>query len=199
MKNKIRIFQILFLGLFLLSSCTPIAFLMYGVKNPKPVSHKYISKAIDKYQLSHFTNFTFDSKSDFISFFKQLKEFGLETSVNQVLIFNSQGFYYLPIDTSYCSGKVLDFVNHYKENSILVDTVSFNPLFMNSFRSIEDKKKYHFLKDSKKDLLVLTWASYAGRLNKINTKKWADSISKQVQENKIDAIFLNLDLQKDWE
>ncbi len=40
--------------------------------------------------------------------------------------------------------------------------------------------------------------SYAGKLNKTNTKIWVDSIINLTKTLDIDALFLNLDIQKDW-
>ena len=182
-----------------MSSCTPIAFIIYGVKKPRPVSEKKIHKAIDKYELTHFNHYTFESQSDFVHFFQKTNNIGIGTSINQVLIFNKQGFLYLPKDTTRCSSNIIDFINHYEDRSVISDTVQFSTIFKNSFRQLgRNKEKFFFPTMDNGDLLVFTWASFVGRLNSENTKYWADSILNKVQKKEIDAIFLNLDIQRSW-
>jgi len=193
------IYKIIIIIIFVLSSCTPIAFMIYGVKKPKPVCIKYISKKADNYKLTHFKHYVFENKFSFLDFFQNTQKFGLGTSVNQVLIFNKQGFLYLPKDSINCSSQIINYIVQYKNRSIVIDSLIFDSIFPNSFIQMnENEKKFVFPTKTNKDLFVLTWASFSGRLNKDKTKYWADSIAEIIDSNEINAVFLNLDIQENW-
>ena len=183
--------------LFTLSSCSLVLRVAFGVKQPKPHSAEYIEKYIKKYGLNHFEHYSITEKG-FFDFFNITESHGMKSSINQVIIFNKNGNLILPKDTIKCSGKIDKFMMSFKDTNVnkVLDSVGFVDVFGDSISSFSGST-YLKIEDDK-PLFVLTWASYAGKLNKTNTKVWADSIQKMVEQEDINAIFLNFDFRKSW-
>lgn len=193
MKSKLIII------LFALSSCTAVAKIIYGAKNPKPRSSDYIQKYANRYQLNHFKQYSI-SETGFINFFEISKELSIRNSINHVIIFNREGQLIQPYDTISCSSDINNFIQSYNDSdkNRINDTINFSDVFGDSITNLENKNLYYSPQDNK-PLIVLTWASFVGRLNKINTKVWADSVQKIVKSGDVNAIFLNFDIRENWD
>jgi hypothetical protein len=89
-------------------------------------------------------------------------------------------------------------ISDYQNSIVFKDSILFEEMFGDSVSLINEPNTFISLNESY--TFVLTWASFAGKLNSINTKKWADSITCLIKKNKdVEAVFVNLDLQKQWD
>jgi len=192
MKKPVLILSIF----FFFSSCFTVLKVVYGVKKPKPRTKEYIQKKANQFGLNQFEHYQL-TRLGFINYFKSLKTYNLSSSVNNLYIFNDKGQLLLPKDSITCSGQISNRFDNFKTNSTTVDSIYFKTIFGDTISTFKDTlSKYEI---NKNFTFVLTWASYAGKLNKTNTKNWADSLKTIVNEQDIDAIFLNLDNQKSWD
>lgn len=193
MKNFILFFLIL-----MLSSCTLVAKLIYGVKTPKPRSVSYVLNHAEKLKLNHFTHYTM-SYEGFLNLFSNSENLGVQSSINQAILFNEFGQLITLRDSLTCSSQYQDLIQGFRNSEIteVNSAVYFSDIFCDSL-SVLGKKRILFDPSGNKPLFVLTWASFVGRLNESTTKIWADSISNIVAEGKAEAIFLNLDLKEGW-
>jgi hypothetical protein len=187
-KQFILIFFIL--SLFIVS-CTSVLKLVYGVKKPKPRSIEYLKRQARKYSINQLPIYTI-SQEDLMPLFKKMQKLGIGTSVNNVIIFDKKGSLIIPNFNKTCSSQSAVFFSNYMDNGKIVDSVHFEDLFGISLKHLENNVAYE--PDSNKTIFVITWASYAGRLNKYNSSFWADSIIEIMNSNEQEAIYLDLDL-----
>ncbi|MGB1041430.1 MAG: hypothetical protein ACPGVD_11195, partial [Flavobacteriales bacterium] len=121
-------------------------------------------------------------------------------SINSVYIFNKNGKLILPKDTIDCTNDISDYISHYNESNYITvyDTIEFSDVFGDSILSLHGNVN-DFSQTNGKPLFVITWASFAGKLNKNFTKPWADSIKNIIHDNNADAIFLSFDFRENWD
>ena len=187
-------YYILFFTLLFVSGCTTVLKLAYGIKKPKPRSISYIKKRIIKYELLSLPHYAIGEKG-FYNLFNKLSPLN-NTSVNQVIIFNKQGFLMLPKDTINCSGETINSISNYQDY-LVIDSIEFKDLFCDSIVKLDGSGKY-FSYPKGKYLFVFTWASYVGKLNEELTQNWVKSIDRLLVSDSIKGIYLNLDVQNNW-
>ena len=170
-----------------LTNCKQIAFTLYGIHKPREVSSKKLERKIEKYGLQADYNLALNKEG----FMKYL---GQDFSVNELLIYNQKGKLILPKDTNSCSSVTDQFVEYYKDSSLVnyVDTTGhnfFNQYFVNfdgSKATIDNDKPY---------LAVVYWASYTGRLNRNLSAKWVEELRK---DKDVVLVCVSLDIQEFW-
>ena len=189
----------LFIFIAALSSCTVAVKLIFGVKTPKPRSISYAQSHAEKFDLNHFSHYTI-SYEGFLNLFSNSEKLGIQSSINQTLLFNELGQLITLKDSVTCSNQYQDLIQGYMNSEIteLKSSVYFSDIFCDSL-SVLGEKGILFEPSRSKPLFVLTWSSFVGKLNQSTTKIWADSIANIVAEGKAEAIFLNLDLKEGWE
>ncbi len=184
---------------FLLTNCSVVARVAFGIKKPKARSADYIQKHADKYQLNHFKHYSISDKG-FMDFFEQPERLPVKNSVNSVIIFNEKGKLILPKDSIDCTSDISNYISHYNKSdyNIVFDTIEFRDVFGSSISSLHGNTS-DFSQTNGKSLFVITWASFTGKLNKNFTKPWADSIKNIINLNNADAIFLSFDFRENWD
>lgn len=182
-----------------LTSCTAAVKLIYGVKSPKPRTTSYVQKHSQKHELSHFPHYTLTYEG-FCNLFSNSQNLGVQSSINQVVVFNQDGHLVTLRDSMSCSSQFMDLIRGYQDSTLTKQHshVYFSDVFCDTLRPLnEEANPLTFSGD--KHLFVITWASFVGKLNTTNTKLWADSISEIVANGQAEAIFVNLDLKEAWD
>lgn len=189
----------LLLLIFSLSSCGLVARVAFGIKKPKPRSAEYIQNYVEKYELNHFEHYSISDKG-FLDFFENAERLNIRNSVNQVIIFNENGKLIQPSDSITCTSDISDFIINYDDHNknLVYDSIELKDVFGDSITSLHEKENY-YSQINGKPLFVITWASFAGKLNKNFTKPWADSIKNIIQINEAEAIFLSFDFRENWD
>ena len=189
-KKKMKKITIL-ITVLLMVSCKPLAKIIFHVKSPDfetiDKQRKFLKKnkvfVSDFFYFKDFNSFTSASKNRYLS-------------IPDAFFFNKEGnLVRYKKSSSDCNAKVGDFINDLKEFSNAPSDSSINinkllPLF-ESESKIEIKKT---------DVTVfLTWAVFAGKVNKNKTFEWIKLLEK-AKSNGINISFylINCDLQDSW-
>lgn len=187
---------LLVLLIIVLSGCMPLASLIFGIKKPKYHTQEYIVKNAEKRALDQLDHYYFPSVTGLVNHFEVIDKAGLRNSINQVFVFNKEGHLYTPKDSIDCSSDYKSFIGNYPTGGEFSSEVTFNQLFGDSLVTSKPQRKSL---DLNSELFVVTWASYAGRLNETNSKIWAEEIREKIEGQNIKAIFVNMDFHEDWE
>ncbi len=176
-----------------------MAKLIFGIKTPKPRSVSYIQNYSEKHGLNHFPHYSI-SYEGFLNFFSNGEQLKVQPSINQVVVFNEKSQLISLRDSVTCSNDYMDLITEYKNREVtqINPNIYFSDVFCDSVSALSGELR-SFEQDENGPLFVLTWASFVGRLNKSNTKVWADSIAGILANSNGQAIFLNLDLKEGWE
>ena len=183
---------LLFLGVLIFCfGCTPIIKLAYGFKQPKKINKEVVEKSIKKYGLNDYENYAI-SDSGF------LKLISLSSSVNTFIIFDKNKKLVLQKDSFYCSSDSSTFIDYFNDSSrtILSNKITFQELG-HFFRSLNGEK-VHIELTNNDYYIILTWANFAGKMNKKYTVEWAKKL-KQRTDLKIDIKYLNIDPREFWD
>lgn len=183
--------KILFIVTMLLLNCKTIVKKAYGVKDPKVENSKTIAKFLEKNNMNSNRNLIFKSFQDFA----QASQKGL-ISVPNITLFNENGYFVnyqkTPED---CNSKVDDF---------LMDLKHFENYPFDETKNITDFTKYLELEDNQiidttEINAFITWAVFAGSLNKDKAFEWVYLLEKAKKEGvKINYYLVNCDLQTSW-
>ncbi len=179
----------LLLMLFVLSSCTKLIFVFYGVKKPAIETEKSIRKSARKHGLD---------SADIVAvkcahYIREVKGKGIPNAS----IFDAQGNYieYRSNDTA-CNAGLFGFIpnlstqntyNKTGETTLQKELAKYTRLNGDSVPAPAPADFY----------VLLYWTVWSGRLNKDHVKIWED-LAKQNKAAKVKVIKANLDLQANW-
>jgi hypothetical protein len=122
----------------------------------------------------------------------------IRSSPNQAILFNRDGL--LLVDTTSCSGTVisnLDSLLHSNQvnNKCSIDSLlslaQSDPIATDILANIRSKGRAYYA--------VVTWASYAGRLNKTVSGKALEKLMEIRKNYDVQIICINMDLLKEYE
>lgn len=180
----------------LLSSCFPIMRVAYGIKKPKPKSKAEIIKATVDIGLDTTSAYALSPYGMYL-YKNQFKKEDSSLSVNQFHIIDKNQKLLLPEEQPDCPSDITNFIDDFIQGDSIVSSET--PLaFINHekaigsvFRSNPDISSYFEDYDY---IAFVTWASFAGRLNKESSFVWIDKLN-QIENKKVKVISLNLDLK----
>jgi hypothetical protein len=109
MKQSTSLKNILLSALILLfTGCMQVAFLAYDVHKPRPVSISKMQKKYTKLGYTHLPIFTFKDSTNYFEFLISQKP-----GINEVFIFNQEGFLVIPKTKMTCSSDNKDYLSNF--------------------------------------------------------------------------------------
>lgn len=159
--------------------------ILFGIKNPnKAVSKKQIGKAIRKYKLNDFEHLYANDSIKSIFYTNHL-------SVNSVVVFDDNGNHIKLKNETYCSNDYTTLTEVYNDSSYVeIDSsIIWQKIakFSKSLHTVTNDS-INFSKST--HTIILTWARYAGILNKINSKLWSVNLKSH---KGVKVYYLNID------
>ena len=192
MKKRLLIAIILLVSVILSSGCAPTLMLFLGMSNPYAISETKLEHKKKKYKLNEFTlcNVTEDG------FWNCMLLIG---DINYVQVFKDGKLIVPKADNKSCSAVVEKFIDFIQDSSTyeIVDSVKltdyFNPKYIADYENVK-------FPDSTRYAILVYWASYAGFLNRQNTKKtYASSICGLLDSGfKAEVRYVNCDVKEGW-
>ena len=192
MKKHLPIAIILLISVLLSSGCAPVLMLFMGMSNPHAISDTKLEHKKKKYKLNEFTHCSV-TEDGFWNFLLKIGD------INSVQVFKDGKQIVPKADNKSCSavvGKFIDFIQDTTTYEV-VDSVKltdyFNPKYIADYESVK-------FSDSSRYAILVYWASYAGFLNRQNTKKeYASSISRLLESGfAAEVRYVNCDVKYGW-
>lgn len=193
MKYKKR-FVVVFLILssLLSSGCAQVLMSFMGMSTPHAISDTKLEHKKKKYKLNEFTHCSVTEDGFWNSFFSI-------GDINSVQVFKDGKLIVPKADNKSCSAVVEKFIDFIQDSTTyeVVDSVKlsdyFNPKYIADYESVK------FL-DSARYVILVYWASYAGFLNRQNTKKtYASSICGLLDSGfEAEVRYVNCDVKEGW-
>lgn len=193
MKYKKR-FVVVFLILssLLSSGCARVIMSFMGMSTPHAISETKLEHKKKKYKLNEFThcNVTEDG------FWNCMLSIG---DINSVQVFKDGKLIVPKADNKSCSaviGKFIDFIQDTTTYEV-VDSVKLSDYFNSKYIADYENVKFS---DSSRYAILVYWASYAGFLNRQNTKKtYASSICGLLDRGfEAEVRYVNCDVKEGW-
>ncbi len=192
MKKRLLIAIILLISVLLSSGCAPVLMLFMGMSTPHAISEQKLDHKKKKYKLNEFPhcNVTEDG------FWNCMLSIG---DINSVQVFKDGKLIVPKADNKTCSAVVEKFIDFIQDSTTyeIVDSVKladyFNPKYIADYENV-------MFSDSTRYAILVYWASYAGFLNRQNTKKeYASSISRMLESGfDAEVRYVNCDVKDGW-
>lgn len=174
-----------FLLITCLLGCTPVAYLIYGVHKPRPLSQEQMKK---KYTELGFNQYKVLALNEdiYYQFLSKIK------TVNSVLVFNNDGYYLRPKNEFTCSNDKIEYIKNYRMDSLSIIDSTFDLRFLSNCITIFNGNESRFIDSSLSYTMVLTFADFVGQLNRDITLKQLELLLKDSKTD-TDLILLALD------
>ncbi|MFT4597976.1 MAG: hypothetical protein ACJAR8_000134 [Bacteroidia bacterium] len=178
---------ILLLLVITLSSCMKVAFLIFGVHKPKPLS---LDKMKKKYETSGYLEYPVFVFKDASSYYEFVVKY---PDVNGVYIFNKEGMLVTPINEMTCSADNRSYLSSFSNpETMRVDSL-FNISMLENNTTIIQKNSFGTMRDTSKNFnIVLCFADFVGRVNKQTTSVYVDQL-KEADSSEFSLSLLSLD------
>lgn len=186
-----RKFAVFIAVAFVFASCKPVAKALYGIKKPRVETDESIQHYLRKK----------DVESNNLYVFKDIKSFAYASemgllSIPDAMFFNSKK-QFVPYreSSSSCNANVDKFlVDLHKINEMAADTTKSFADLTSMLRPLTGRRSA-----DPKVLVVITWTTYAGRLNKEKAFEWVNLIkTAQGKGVDVDYVMLNCDFNRSW-
>lgn len=173
-----------------MTQCAPIIKVVYGFKNPHIIGLTKVKKSIAKHHLNYFDHYAI-TRQGFYDYFEKNK------SVNNLMIFNKQGQMIIPKKLSICSGSKIHFIDQFTDTSqtITINTINISDFLLES-RTLKGES-FQFDITKTEYTILLTWATFTGRLNDELTRSWAEKL-KAKNNMSLKVIYICLDPRDFW-
>jgi hypothetical protein len=192
MKKRLLIAIFLLTSVLLSSGCAQVLMFFMGMSTPHAISEQKLEHKKKKYKLNEFPhcNVTEDG------FWNCLLKIG---DINSVQVFKDGKQIVPKADNKSCSavvGKFIDFIQDTTTYEV-VDSVKLSDYFNSKYIADYESVKFS---DSTRYAILVYWASYAGFLNRQNTKKeYASSISRLLESGfAAEVRYVNCDVKDGW-
>lgn len=192
MKKRLLIAIILLISVLLSSGCAPVLMFFMGMSTPHAISETKLEHKKKKYKLNEFMhcNVTEDG------FWNCMLSIG---DINSVQVFKDGKLIVPKADNKSCSAVVEKFIDFIQDSTTYetIDSVKltdyFNPKYIADYENV-------MFSDSTRYAILVYWASYAGFLNRQNTKKtYASSICGLLDSGfKAEVRYVNCDVKDGW-
>ncbi|MBR4585041.1 MAG: hypothetical protein IKO34_14680 [Bacteroidales bacterium] len=192
MKERLLIAIILLVSFLVSAGCSSVLMGLLGMSTPHAISETKLEHKKKKYKLNEFThcNVTEDG------FWNSILSIG---DINSVQVFKDGKLIVPKTDNKSCSAVVEKFIDFIQDSTIyeIVDSVKLTDYFNPKY--IADYENVKFF-DSTRYAILVYWASYAGFLNRQNTKKtYASSICGLLDSGfKAEVRYVNCDVKDGW-
>lgn len=188
-KMKIIILFTISSLLFLLVSCKPIMYKLYGVKKPDVETEQSIKDKALKFGLDT-TNIVTVNEYDFLQVMK-----GQGIPDGEIFDKNGHFINYRQTDSA-CNAGLFEFIQNLKTDTTYLTNDSIILVNkMSKFRNFNGKPLQKI--DEADFYLLIYWTVWTGKLNKDHVKIWED-LAFENQNCKIKVIKVNLDMQDYW-
>lgn len=173
----------------IITSCNPILLKLYGIKtNPKAKSKSQIVK----YAIRN----NFDTSILYFNNASILKSiFNLENSPNVMLVFNPKGYLIKDTSSGSCKGRKLDNLSNMLRNTQYLIDPTHTIDSLGKALTLQNKSKGDLELGIYDYYIILSWATYAGKLNRQNYQQ-AMQIIQTLNNIRVKVIAINLDLMK---
>ena len=192
MKKRLLIAIILLVHVIISSGCAPTLMFFLGMSTPHAISETKLEHKKKKYKLNEFTHCSVTEDG----FWNCLKNC---SDVNSVQVFKDGKLIVSKADNKSCSAVVEKFIDFIQDSTTyeIVDSVNFTNYFNPKYIADYENVKFS---DSTRYAILVYWASYAGVLNRQNTKKtYASSISGLLDSGfKAEVRYVNCDVKDGW-
>lgn len=190
-RKKLVVIFLILTSLFS-SGCASMLMGLLGMSTPHAISEQKLEHKKKKYKLNEFThcNVTEDG------FWNCMLSIG---DINSVQVFKDGKLIVPKADNKSCSAVVEKFIDFIQDSTTyeIVDSVKladyFNPKYIADYEAVK-------ISDSTRYAILVYWASYAGFLNRKNTKKtYASSICGLLDSGfKAEVRYVNCDVKDGW-
>ena len=192
MKKRLLIAIILLISVLLSSGCAQVLMSFMGMSTPHAISDTKLEHKKKKYKLNEFTHCSVTEDGFWNSFFSI-------GDINSVQVFKDGKLIVPKADNKSCSAVVEKFIDFIQDSTTyeVVDSVKlsdyFNPKYIADYESVK-------FSDSARYAILVYWASYAGFLNRQNTKKtYASSICGLLDRGfEAEVRYVNCDVKEGW-
>ena len=192
MNKRLLIAIFLLTSVLLSSGCAPVLMFFMGMSTPLAISETKLEHKKKKYKLNEFMHCSV-TEDGFWNYLKNCSD------VNLVQVYKDGKLIVPKADNKSCSTIVEKFIDFIQDSTTyeIVDSVKladyFNP------KHIADYENVKFY-DSTRYAILVYWASYAGFLNRQNTKKtYASSICGLLDSGfKAEVRYVNCDVKDGW-
>jgi hypothetical protein len=187
MKNILILF-----GFLILCSCRgKLIFLLYGVDStPNPKSTAHIQNYIEKEHFPKSNQYLIDAGA--LSAIRKL-----DKVISRYILFDKDGNLLIDTFQNSCTGNSdLSIENVIKNKLYIVDSTRKLSMITNHVIDDKGEKRTVIINESAEYFVVLTWATWAGRLNKQGYLLWYNQASSIKEKYKIDILNVNVDLLK---
>lgn len=182
-----------FLMILLFSNCTKTILYGYGVRNPKIETQQSITSYLISNKLFSENSYALKDTAALNKYFLS----GIRSP--EIQFYDKNGFLMLYRDDKKCNGQNDSLISFLDEMNVVKIDSSNNILeYITQLKTLDGKAlnpedfKYHDY------YLVLYWAKWAGKVNKIKMIDWEESI-KNKKNVKIKAIKVTSDYMNFWE
>ena len=189
----IKTITILFISLIIFNSCNFVLKKYYKIKDPKIETIKSSKDFLSKKILTNRFNLLFFKD------FKNLKNFSknFNLDIPEAYLFNSNG-YYVPYKKSAqeCNAKVEDFIKDLK----FINQKEHTDLNLDSLSNyfVNDSIKRPIFNTTNNLSVILSFATYLGKVNDEHTFAWFNAISNIKDSVKVKVYFLDADIMNFW-
>lgn len=192
MKKRLLIAIILLISVLFSSGCAQVLMSFMGMSTPHAISETKLEHKKKKYKLNEFTHCSVTEDG----FWNCMLSIG---DINSVQVFKDGKLIVPKADNKSCSAVVEKFIDFIQDSTTyeVVDSLKlsdyFNPKYIADYENVK-------FADSTQYAILVYWASYAGFLNRQNTKKiYASSICGLLNSGfKAEARYVNCDVKEGW-
>jgi len=176
----------------ILTSCTRILLVMYGVHKPKAENSKSLTAFLDKHKMNFAENFVTDTLG-----FKILTKYGAP----EIMVFD-KNLNFVPYKSEAkgtCNAPAESFLSRLNAANNYETSKQYNFDTIVSHLRTFDGKKVEINSIKKNDfIIVMTWAKWMGyKIHKEHTVSWYNAIKNNKNCNMV-VLMVNVDLQENW-
>jgi hypothetical protein len=165
--------------------------IVYGIKQPRVKNEKSIMRSAKKYGFDGGENYSLSPKGWIVGAVKS-------EPINDVLIYDKDGYRVLPLDTVTCSSQNTDLLGFYQDSTrVKKDSLDQWESYKKNIVHLDGTTAA--FDDEYDYTVVLTWASFVGRLNKTMTKERSEYLKQNQPEGyNIRLLYINKDIRDYW-
>jgi len=182
--------------LLFIHSCSFTLKHYYGVKPYKQIEDEKIVRLGTRHHFEGYQMLGFSNKRAMDRYFENLRLAGYPDSFHEVVLIDENGKMIVGSDSIIsCNVSLVDLYLQNVEGSFEVGELSFEDLFGDDLEELISHKQFSCSFD--KPLVIFTWASFTGRINKKVTKEIEGILEKDF--DKLNIALLSLDKRTSWQ
>lgn len=176
----------------LVSSCSGVMKVAYGIRNPKVENAESIQHAISKLELQESDNYAYDFDA-----FRRNQAI-LKNGIPDVMVFSKTGRF-IPYGDEYaCNADAFSFIEKLNRKTAYDVNPEITLAGVTAGLTDLHGKPVKVREHGDKDFtVILFWTVYLGRLNKDHVKVWEEQALNNKQAD-IRVMKINMDFQEHW-